>query len=42
MLARFKARQFWTPAMATGMGLLAVLVLIAVIAPLFLTRRPKS
>ena len=36
MLARFKTRQFWTPAMATGTGLLAALIAIAVVAPLFL------
>ncbi|WP_411374462.1 dipeptide/oligopeptide/nickel ABC transporter permease/ATP-binding protein [Arthrobacter sp. MPF02] len=34
MTFRFRSREFWTPAMITGVGLLTALVLIAIIAPL--------
>ncbi|MCO4256422.1 dipeptide/oligopeptide/nickel ABC transporter permease/ATP-binding protein [Pseudarthrobacter cellobiosi] len=33
-MSRFRSKEFWTPAMITGAGLLTALVLIAIIAPL--------
>ncbi|MET1088984.1 MAG: ABC transporter permease, partial [Arthrobacter sp.] len=42
MTSRFKSREFWTPAMITGAGLLTALVLVAIIAPLTLKQAAEQ
>jgi peptide/nickel transport system permease protein len=41
-MSRFRSKEFWTPAMITGAGLLTALVLIAVIAPLTLRQAAEQ
>lgn len=42
MTSRLRSREFWTPAMITGAGLLTALVLTAVIAPLTLRQAAEQ
>jgi len=42
MTSRFRSREFWTPAMATGAALMLALILIAVIAPLTLKQAAEQ
>ena len=42
MTSRFRNREFWTPAMATGAALMLALILIAVIAPLTLKQAAEQ
>ena len=42
MTSRFRSREFWTPAMATGAALMLALILIAIIAPLTLKQAAEQ
>ncbi|MEY9776280.1 peptide/nickel transport system permease protein [Arthrobacter sp. MW3 TE3886] len=42
MTSRFRSREFWSPAMATGAALMLALILIAVIAPLTLKQAAEQ